>query len=278
MDAFKEDIFIQKLPVKYFTVSASDMGTIASHPHWHNIIEILLVLEGSASQQIDDNIFPIIKEDIVIIWGNQIHSTYSNRNEECKIVVLQFLFDEIYNVEILQNLGFKDCFHKSDSIYDELHQIIDKVAFEMERLETGFEYEVKSNLMQFYSLIIRNINVLPVRLNQAGANKEIIFKLFEYIEKNYDNEITVKKIAKYANLSTVHFMRIFKKATGMPFKQYLNFYRVNKSIKFLALGNTVTSTAVMSGFYDVNAYIRTFKKYKKITPKQYKISDEQAQG
>jgi AraC family transcriptional regulator, transcriptional activator of pobA len=274
MDAIKEEILLNKLPVKLFIVSTSELGSIASHPHWHNIIEILLVLEGSAIQQIDDNIFPIKKDDIVIIWGNQIHSTYSNINEECKILVLQFVCDEIYNVEIIQNLGFFGSLKPDDSLYPELHATIDQVVKEMNALKTGFEYEVKSYLMKFYSFIIRNIDALPVRLNQTGANKEMILKLFDYIENNYGNEITVNKIARYANLSTAHFMRIFKKATGMPFKQYLNFYRVNRSTKLLALGNTVTSTAAKCGFYDANAYIRTFKKYKKITPKQYKVEEE----
>ena len=50
---------------------------------------------------------------------------------------------------------------------------------------------------------------------------------FSYIDRNYQNPISLADAAAQSSLSVTHFSRLFKQATGMTFKEYLNLYRVN---------------------------------------------------
>ena len=52
--------------------------------------------------------------------------------------------------------------------------------------------------------------------------------------------------------------------------EYLNFYRIEIACEqLLSTDLSVTDIAINCGFNDVSYFIKTFKKYKGITPKQY---------
>jgi len=69
-------------------------------------------------------------------------------------------------------------------------------------------------------------------------------RIFKYIEENYKYDISLRRIADDTGFSVTHFSRIFKKVSGMTFKQYLNYYRVNKAVSYLENGESVTEENV----------------------------------
>lgn len=94
-------------------------------------------------------------------------------------------------------------------------------------------------------------------------------QIIRYIEKHYAEDVTVTKIANELGVSTSFLSRIFKKETGMPIHEYLNQYRISKSLSLLE-AHTVTETGYLCGFCDNSHFISIFKKHTGITPMQYK--------
>lgn len=270
MIPIKENIELPILPIKVFNSTASLFTPINSHPHWHNAIEVLYVKEGMAKQQINDYIFQIAAGDIIIIWGNQIHSTYSVINSLCKIEILQFNLDDCYTNHFTKNICFTGAISPGHMMYDRIFEVYKGVTDEIKDKKYGYEFEAKHYLYRFVSLIIRNKEYLPLCNDTSISNKDIIVKAFDYIDNNYKSNLTVSSAANNCNLSVPHFLRIFKNAIGISFKQYVNLYRINKSVNLLLEGKSVTATAFESGFNDTNSYIRVFKKFKNITPYQFR--------
>jgi AraC-like DNA-binding protein len=130
-------------------------------------------------------------------------------------------------------------------------------------------FEMKANIYRLISLIIKNKDDLYIEENSFNKNKDVITEIFDYIDNNYMNNFTVRDISGYIHLSIPHFMRVFKNATGMTFKHYLNFYRINKSTKILLQGNSVSKVALDCGFENINTFIRLFKEFKNTTPTGY---------
>ena len=62
---------------------------------------------------------------------------------------------------------------------------------------------------------------------------------------------------------------IFKKEIGIPIHEYLNQYRISKSLSLLKT-HTVTEVGYVCGFCDNSHFISIFKKYIGTTPMQYK--------
>ena len=51
---------------------------------------------------------------------------------------------------------------------------------------------------------------------------------------------------------------------------YLNYYRIERACyQLLTTNHSITEIAYSSGFNDLSYFIKTFKKYKGVTPKNY---------
>ena len=73
------------------------------------------------------------------------------------------------------------------------------------------------------------------------------------------------------NLNPSYFCRIFKRASGSGFIDYLNFVRICKSEKLLAAGTkSILDVSYDVGFSSVSYFNRIFKKYKNCTPTEYR--------
>lgn len=102
--------------------------------------------------------------------------------------------------------------------------------------------------------------------------EDFIRKSLEYIQLNYQLQISVDDIAAYACMSTYHFSRLFKRLMGLSPHNYLKQYRLSKSYNHLRNNSPVFDTAIETGFYDSSHFIKTFYSYMAVSPKEYQES------
>ena len=92
-----------------------------------------------------------------------------------------------------------------------------------------------------------------------------------YLESNYMNSITLEDAARNVNLSSYYFSRLFKKISGMNFKQYLNSIRVEKAeSKIKNTGMPITDIALECGFNSIRTFNRVFKSARGCAPSDLK--------
>ena len=279
MQPFQECIFMPPLPLKVFVASAGE-GGIAAHPHWHSEIEMLYVLEGSAMQQTGDCFYAIEAGDFVFVGENRLHSTYSHKGKQCEILVLQLSLDGFlfqHDWDIYQMVA-KACFTHGVK-YPQMGKMMHKILSKNEQKGPYKDVFMRGLIYQMLGMLLEKMDSFPL-LDQSYATdhqKQFVTSVLAYIDENYHGDITVEKAAKTTHLSVSHFVRQFKAVMGMPFKYYVNFYRVNKSEALLAKGESVTFAAMECGFNNVDSYIRNFKKYKNCTPSVF-ISNSGKKG
>jgi AraC family transcriptional regulator len=98
-----------------------------------------------------------------------------------------------------------------------------------------------------------------------------INRVFEYIEKNLDAELSLATIADIAFFSPFHFHRIFKAITGETLNEYITRRRVEKAALELLYKNvSVSEIFVKYGFADNSSFTRTFKKFYGVSPTEFK--------
>lgn len=255
---------------------------IFAHPHWHDEIEILFILEGEATQQINDKIYNVSKGDIICISRNDVHSTYSFSKTD-GILVIQFgtdflmpavaLSPERLIIEDFRNSIEMPSVIKSDSeIGREILKNLMGILYEFEKKQTGYEVFIKARIFELVGIAVRNFSrKKSVKSNyRMEKAKEMLSRTFKLIDDNYGCEITLVQAAEISNLSISHFCRLFKKATGMTFKEYLTLYRVSKAEEFLSTGRLITEIGIECGFESMSSFIRAFKRYKNATPSLYR--------
>jgi AraC-like DNA-binding protein len=92
----------------------------------------------------------------------------------------------------------------------------------------------------------------------------------EYIEQNFNSDISLNMLANLVNMSVTNFRREWSKLYGESALQYRDRIRLSYAKEYLMSGYyTVTEVAQKCGFSDVNYFIRFFKKHTGISPGKF---------
>ena len=102
--------------------------------------------------------------------------------------------------------------------------------------------------------------------------------IIQYIEKNISTPIRIQKLAILSGQSLAVFTANFRKATGLPPKQYISIRRVNRAKQLLLSTNDpVKQISLDVGFPTSRLFYRLFKKYALESPegfrKRYRLKD-----
>ncbi len=130
--------------------------------------------------------------------------------------------------------------------------------------------------VEYNDLCMRTVEILEdyIAVVYASRGKRSASKhmaaAMQYIQENYEKEITLESLAKSVFVSAYYLSHLFREETGTTFSEYLSKVRIEKSKGFLQKGMSVEDAAYRSGFNDGNYFIRIFKKYVGITPAKYK--------
>lgn len=120
----------------------------------------------------------------------------------------------------------------------------------------------------FFSSLFGLLNAKSSLSTEAHS---YIQKATQYLERHYQDPITIPQIADHVGLSSVYLTKLFKLSTGKTLSEYLNYYRNQQSLHLLTqTENTVNEISAKVGYSDVRSYIRFFKKFYQMTPGEYR--------
>lgn len=110
-----------------------------------------------------------------------------------------------------------------------------------------------------------------VFMGQHGHDDKKILNAQTFIEKNYQNPITVEEIAEQSNMSKRNFIRRFKKATQNTPLEYIQRVKIEAAKKGLEKGSQKISTLIYDvGYNDAKTFRNVFKRYTGLTPQKYR--------
>ena len=95
-------------------------------------------------------------------------------------------------------------------------------------------------------------------------------KITNYVNTYYNNECDVSDIAKALNLERHYLSRMFKQKTGTTLKSFITQKRMEEAKRLLTEGNSVSYSAVMSGYKDQFLFSKAFKKLYGVSPNEWK--------
>lgn len=249
--------------------------------HIHDEIEILQADIGSFGVRFTGGDFVLESGDIILIKNRVPHQTFAT-SEYSSHRGMQFLPDLLDESQLslsgrylsrFINSGDMQIFRKGKSITKELHGYIDSIFDEYEKKQLSYELYIKANLQLMLGCLYRNgiLNNPDSFFNPHEIGK--IMPLLKYIDENYAEPISLKQAGKILNLNQDYFCRLFKKATSMTFTDYLNYVRVCHTEKPLTFSDkSIAEISLDVGFASVSYFNRVFKKYKLITPSEYRRS------
>lgn len=110
--------------------------------------------------------------------------------------------------------------------------------------------------MTYYKKELRRIKAV-VYGNQGQI--DTVIGIRNYIDNNYENELSLDVLSRMRYVSKYHLIRLFKRYYGLTPRQYLIDKRIAKSKKHLESGMSVTETCFAVGFKSLGSFSTLFK-------------------
>jgi AraC-like DNA-binding protein len=108
-------------------------------------------------------------------------------------------------------------------------------------------------------------------LEQQHAEPPLVQKAREYIEKHKTEELSLADVAKAAGASVFHFCKVFHKATGLKFTDYVARVRLEDARDRLLNPNLrISEIAYDVGFQSLTQFNRTFKRVFGQSPTEFR--------
>lgn len=110
-----------------------------------------------------------------------------------------------------------------------------------------------------------------VQKTAVGNDKKTFLRAKEYIEKNYNENISLNTMADEVHMNPYYFSTFFKKNAGENFKDYLNKIRLEQAVKLLvSTDKKAYEIAIEVGFSDARSFAEVFQRYYHETPNTYR--------
>lgn len=113
---------------------------------------------------------------------------------------------------------------------------------------------------------------MKINNNKCYSRSFIVKRIINYINKNYEQRISLKQIAHTMYLSPVYISKIFKDETGDSPINYLIKVRLEHARQILITSNeeSIKSVANQVGYEDMYHFSKLFKKQYGISPLYYR--------
>jgi AraC-like DNA-binding protein len=110
-----------------------------------------------------------------------------------------------------------------------------------------------------------------IAMQQANAEPPVITRAKQFIREHQTEDLSLGQVAKAVNTSTFYFCKLFKKATGLNFTDFLSRTRIEKAKNLLLNPNLrVSEIAFEIWFQSLTHFNRVFKRIVGQSPTEYR--------
>jgi len=135
----------------------------------------------------------------------------------------------------------------------------------------GREVSVLVSKMFEIDIERRSQNPFMIFIGQKKHGDALVLKVQEFIENNPTESYTVDSICEKFNVGRRTFERKFKKCTGNSILKYIQRVKVEFAKKHLEAGRkTVNEIIFETGYKDIDAFRKVFKKITDLSPVDYR--------
>jgi AraC-like DNA-binding protein len=132
------------------------------------------------------------------------------------------------------------------------------------------QYEAMVRLLEIFAGHLSTV-ANQILVHKENEEPPLITKARRFIGDHQTESISLEQIAKALNVSTFYFCKMFKKATGLTFTDYLSRTRIEKAKNLLLNPNVrVSEVAYDCGFISLTHFNRIFKRIAGCSPTDYR--------
>ncbi len=249
--------------------------------HSHEELELNFIMNAKGAKRIiGDHISEIEELELVLVGSNLPHvwQTHKCKSKEIKEITIQFhkdLFDDKFLRRNQMSFIRKMLERSAKGILfskETIQQIMPRLTILSQK--QGFDSVLELLSILHDLSVSRNMHTLSDNTfsnAELSYNSRRIERVMEYMNQNFQKNISLNEAAKLTNMTPVSFSRFFKMRTGITFMDSLLEMRLGQSSRLLIdTTQSVSEVAYNCGFNNISNFNRLFKKKKGCTPKAFR--------
>lgn len=255
-----------------FQISLQNIEFLA--PRVNKGIKIILVINGELKIETNSRFYHLEEKDLLVINRNQLYEVQGSESNSTLSLTISDAFMDHHYAEY-RNRRF-ECYSREidmgrDDMIQSIRRLLANVMVSHYRQEESYEIEIHGNIMQILLILIRRFKEEGSVFERADTDNLRLSKMIDYMEKNYEQMITLEKVAEKFYLSTSYLSRYFKQKMGMGFSRFLMNIRLKHSMKdLLYTSDSISQIAMNNGFPNTKSFSSLFKEVYEITPHAYR--------
>lgn len=249
--------------------------------HVHNVWELNFVENAAGAQRIvGDSEETIGEKDLVLVTSTELKHAWLNgkcHSNDIHEITIQF------HPSLFSNPAFQK--NQFDSVMKMMAKAEHGLVFgpadisrvlpimRMISTEKGFYSVMKFFILLHELSLSEDVRVLSKSASSQYTESDYqMKKILDYISQNLCNQITIDELAQYMGMSLSTLSRFLKKNTGHSFTDFLQEYRINSVVRELNNNEkeSIMDIASRCGFVSQSYFYKVFKKYKNVTPQEYR--------
>ncbi len=278
---------IRKLPIKA-SKSYTIYDLVAPHfdPYWHfhQEYQLVVVLKGTGTRFVGDDIRHFEAGDMVLTGSNLPHVWrndevyFENRGLTTRCVVIYFSLDFMGETFLGKEEmeGIKDLLdraHRGLEIKNDLRDTVQEIMLCMLE-QQGFDGVL--SLLNILDLLSKTDDL--VFINKEGyintitdSDSKRMQRIHAYILDNFRGDIRLADVAALANLSPTSFSRYFKSHTNKTFSDFVAELRISLACKLIKKDDlSILQISHECGYKTLSNFNKKFKGIMQTNPFKYR--------
>lgn len=223
---------------------------------------LVMSLSGTGYYQVGDETYVINQHDFALVPPYTERICFTDENDPWHFISISFFIDDY--APIVEKMEYKPVIVRN--VNRHIRDIFKNLV-----MEWSLKSKVHQTLCRAY---VQSIMCYAVMVSESQNFNPLHYATIEkaknYINENFDKNISVEELAQLSEMSTSHFRKIFREIVGMTATQYAINLRINKAKDLLASGTAnVSEAAFASGFKDIFYFSAMFKKVTGENPSKY---------
>ena len=253
--------------------SARYGGDWHSTPHVHNYTELFYIVGGQGQFSIDNELFPVSADQLVIVNPNIAHTEVSYEAHPLEYIVIGI---EGLELSVDGNNGGRFCifsFPKDNNALTCMQHILQ----EMQTREPHHQTLCQAYMEILVVQLMRDASFSGTSVSADPVNSRQCTMIRRYIDSHYKEALTLDLLAEKANVNKYYLSHIYKEAYGISPISYMITCRVKEGKRLLADTDlSLSQISSILGFSSPSYFSQSFRKAEGISPVEYRKAHRQS--
>lgn len=272
-------VYEPNIPVRLETLQIEDYPL-----HYHRDLQIVYVLEGEINLQLTFATYLLKKNDIHFVHSEDVHG-FRSCGMRNKVMVLSI--DLNFIAEFFPNIATQIFTTKIDEsllLYYkqqlELKACFLSIARELIKQNSGYQQRIQFIARNLIALLYKDFRSFAINpdtryFEHTSFNDPVqmdrISEIITEIYLHYTEKISFNEIADKKHMNKYYLSHLFKKATGLSFREFVSMVRVETSeVNILSTSHSINRIALECGFSNQAYFTEHFQRWFKMKPVVYR--------